>query len=457
MGEFGCVEPLVWNKRTGNLVGGHQRLKILVAKGEKKVDVSVVDLSIEREKALNVALNKVQGGWDEARLAELLDELSKLPDFDVTLTGFDMPEVEDLLAGVLNPGGEQREEVFDVEAELAKAGPVVTKPGELIELAAKGGPAVHRLLCGDSTDAAAVRRLMQGERAILFATDPPYLVGYDGTNHPGSNGKGVKRLMDGAARGSGAAAGRAAAKASRRGAGSRRGASLAPPRRDTKNKDWSDTYGVSWDDADGDPALYRGFIRAAIDEAILPNAAWYCWHASRRQAMLESVWNEAGAFAHCQVVWVKSRPVLTRTWFSWMHEPCLMGWMKGRKPPKVEKAVLPTVWQIPTIANGPERPDHPTPKPLELFEIPMRQHTRRGELCYEPFAGSGTQVIAAERLGRRCRAVEISPRYCDLIVRRFIAFIGERNADPALVKRYARRGASAARTKPTAAGAGARG
>jgi DNA modification methylase len=95
-----------------------------------------------------------------------------------------------------------------------------------------------------------------------------------------------------------------------------------------------------------------------------------------------------------------------------------------------------TLWAIDTIPNGPERPDHPTPKPLEVFEIPMRQHTKAGQLCYEPFAGSGTQIIAAERTRRRCFAMEISPHYCDVIVRRWLHLVGPSHAPKALVKRY---------------------
>ena len=397
--EFGLVEPLVWNARSGRLVGGHQRLKVLVARGESAVEVSVVDLPPDKEKALNLALNKVSGAWDEARLAALLDGLTKLPDFDMALTGFDPPEVEDLL---IDHGLRPAEaEDFDVNAELARIGAEpVTQAGDLIEL---GG---HRLLCGDCTDPAQVRRLVEsggGRLAVLFATDPPYLVGYDGTNHPVSKRKRRerqrKRLADG-------------------------------------NKDWSGTYGVSWDDADEQSELYARFVAAAVAEAVAPDAAWYCWHASRRQAALERVWADHGAFVHSQIVWVKNIPVLTRSWYAWQHEPCFMGWVKGSKPPRRSREVLPTVWRFDTLATGPARPDHPTPKPVELFEIPMRQHTQEGDLCYEPFAGSGTQVIAAERLKRRCLAMEISPVYCDLIVRRWIHFVGPGRADGGLAERY---------------------
>lgn len=390
--EFGLVEPLVWNRRTGNLVGGHQRFKILLARGVKEVDVSVVDLPIEREKALNIALNRISGDWDKRKLGALLDELTATPDLDVLLTGFDLGEIDGLIAASRLDLDPSREESFDIEEalRLAGKGPAVTKPGDLITLG-RDPRLQHRLLCGDSTDHAQVRRLMNGERAILFCTDPPYLVGYDGTNHPGK-GK--------------------------------------------ANKNWSNSYGVTWDDAVEDTALYDGFIGAAVAEAIAPNAAWYCWHASRRQAMLESMWVKHGAFVHAQIVWVKNRGVLTRTWYAWQHEPCLFGWLTGKKPPRRSSTYLSTVWQIPTIPNGDERPDHPTPKPLPVFTIPMDQHTRPGEICYEPFAGSGSQVIAAEQMGRRCFAIEISPIYCDLIIRRYIAFAGEQSVDPAIAKKY---------------------
>lgn len=408
--EFGLVEPLVWNQRTGNLVGGHQRLTALIDAGETEVDVSVVDLPLEREKALNIALNKISGRWDERKLAELLDELIRVPDFDLELTGFEIGEARDILADLLGDDAGRRPEQFDIDAALAAAGPPVTQPGDLIVL---GTDPVcqHRLLCGDSTSAADVRCLMNGERAQLFATDPPYLVNYDGTNHPKKRTRIDIRKTS---------------------------ATTPESRRRTSggNKDWSGTYGTSWDDADANPELYDRFIAAAVAEAVDPHAAWYCWHASKRQAMLEEAWIKHGAFVHCQIIWAKNRGILTRAWYLWAHEPCLMGWMQGNKPKRVDTAVLSTVWNIPTLANGPERPDHPTPKPLELFEIPMRQHTHRGEVCYEPFAGSGTQIIAAERLGRRCFAMEVSPVYCDLIVRRFIAYAGESAVAPEIAERY---------------------
>lgn len=437
--SFGCVEPLVWNHRTGNLVGGHQRFKVLVERGATHIDVSIVDLAPEQEKALNLALNKVQGDWDQHKLAALLDELCAVPEFDLAVTGFEWDEARDIIAEILGDSDGPKPEEFDVEQALKEAGPAVTKPGDLIELGID--PRIsHRLLCGDSGDPEQVRRLMNGERAVLFATDPPYLVGYDGTNHPGAKGK-FREKQSGSTRAS-------------RGQGiNEPKRSVLRPDRDalrpracaadsTQNKDWSDTYGVSWDDADENSDLYERFIAAAVSEAVLPNAAWYCWHASRRQAALEREWEKAGAFVHCQIIWVKNRGVLTRTWYMWRHEPCFFGWLKGRMPPRASDQHLPTVWQVDTLPNGADRPDHPTPKPLELFEIPMRQHTRGAlgskpaDVCYEPFAGSGTQFIAGQRLGRRCFGLEISPIYCDLIVRRFIAYAGEGAVKPEVAKKY---------------------
>lgn len=220
---------------------------------------------------------------------------------------------------------------------------------------------------------------MNGERAVLFATDRPYLVDYDGTNHPGSKKKPVAA---------------------------------------SKNKDWSETYGITWDDSDQGPDLYRNFIKVAIAEAIDPHAAWYCWHASRRQAMVEAVWVEMGAFVHQQIIWSKDRPILTRSHYLWQHEPCLFGWIKGNKPPRVSEDYLGTVWQMPSL-DGEDRPNHPTPKPLDCFAIPMRQHVEPGGLCYEPFSGSGSQIMTGEATGRQVYAVEISPSYVDVAVMRW--------------------------------------
>jgi len=265
---------------------------------------------------------------------------------------------------------------FDEAEQLRKKWGV--EPGQLWTLGE------HRLLTGDSTNTADVARLMNGDRAVLFATDPPYLVGYDGMNHPGTRPK--------------------------------------------TNTDWSGTYGKTWDEADAaqNSDLYDRFIKVAVEVAILPNAAWYCWHASRRQRMVEDAWEKNGAFVHQQIIWSKpNRPILTRSWYLWSHEPCFFGWLKGKKPPKETVDYGRTVWEIEGLNND-ERPDHPTPKPLDCFSIPMRQHTKVGDVCYEPFSGSGSQIIAGEREGRRVYAMEISPAYVAVTLERWAEATGRK-------------------------------
>ena len=340
------------------IIDGHLRAEIAE---DEKVPVLVTDLSPEEADKVLLTFDPIGGMAEE-----------------------DEEALKELMAGIDFESGELKEMFLDIEASAPKDGltdpndvPETpeeprTKPGDLWILGN------HRLLCGDSLDAQDVGRLMDGKRAVLFATDPPYLVDYDGTNHPSSG-----------------------------------------------NKNWSETYGITWDDSSQGPEFYENFVSVAVEHAIRKNAAWYCWHASRRQAMVEKVWEKFGAFVHQQIVWVKNRPVLTRCWYMGAHEPCFFGWIRGKKPPRRSTDHPTTVWDVKGL-DGDERPEHPTPKPVELFEIPIIQHTRKGDICFEPFSGSGTQIIAAERLGRSCFAMEIEPRYVDVAVRRWEKFTGEK-------------------------------
>lgn len=170
IGEFGYVDPLIWNKRTSRLVGGHQRLKVLKDMGIDEVDVVVVDMDEEKEKALNVALNKISGDWDKDKLMLLITDL-QAEDFDVSLTGFDPEELDDLFKDDLKD--DVKDDNFDVDKELKK--PTMTKPGDLWQLGE------HRLLCGDSTKEESYELLMAGKQANLVITDPPYNVNYQGS------------------------------------------------------------------------------------------------------------------------------------------------------------------------------------------------------------------------------------------------------------------------------------
>jgi DNA modification methylase len=167
---FGYVEPVLWNKRTGNIIGGHQRYKVLVELGEKEIDCVVVDMDSENEKALNIALNKVSGDWDKDKLMLLIEDLQGV-DFDVSLTGFDPAELDDLFKDSLKDN--IKEDDFDVEEELKN--PAISQLGDLWLLGE------HRLICGDSTNPKTYEDLMDGKLANLTITDPPYNVNYEGT------------------------------------------------------------------------------------------------------------------------------------------------------------------------------------------------------------------------------------------------------------------------------------
>ena len=164
--EFGYVEPVLWNKTTGHVVGGHQRLKVLIDTGVTEVECVVVEMSEEKEKALNVALNKISGEWDKDKLSLLIADLQGA-DFDVSLTGFDAVEIDKLL----NSGMDAEDDDFDVDAELEK--PAFSKLGDLWTLGR------HKVICGDSTKPETYAALMGGKQANLILTDPPYGIDYD--------------------------------------------------------------------------------------------------------------------------------------------------------------------------------------------------------------------------------------------------------------------------------------
>ncbi len=168
--QFGYVEPVIWNKTTGRVVGGHQRLKVLMDMGMTEVDCVVVAMDEEKEKALNIALNKISGDWDKDKLALLIADLQGA-DFDVSLTGFEPAEIDALFKDTLKDG--VKDDDFDVGAELAQ--PTMTKPGDIWTLGR------HRLICGDSTKAETYDLLMGSTKANLVITDPPYNVNYEGS------------------------------------------------------------------------------------------------------------------------------------------------------------------------------------------------------------------------------------------------------------------------------------
>ena len=379
---FGFRQPIVVDA-DGVIIAGHTRLKAAERLGLDTVPVHVAqDLSPEQARALRLADNKLHelSSWDTALLPIELADLRDA-EFDLSVLGFDMSEVEAMLA----PAGTEGQTPADDVPETPDDDDVVTRPGDLWVLGR------HRLLCGDSTNAADVDRLMDGERAALVATDPPYLVEYTGERPSGPNGE-------------------------------RRG------------KDWTENYReIDIDDAEG---FFRGVFEHVV-RVIAPRAAIYCWHAHKRCGVIQSVWADLGILDHQSVVWVKPTPVFGRVFWHFRHEPCMMGWVRGSKPEHDGDHSMETnsVWELGWEggaggASGGEKSrvtgnEHPTQKPVELFARPMRKHTKPGRVCYEPFCGSGSQLIAGEQEGRRVFAMEISPAFVDVAVRRWQRFTGE--------------------------------
>lgn len=362
--RFGQAEPLVVQKRTGRVVGGNGRLVAMKALGWTEADVVELDIDDLQATALGIALNKTaeSAEWDLPALTALLQQLQA--EDALVGVGFEDTDIDGLLRQM------EKElaacELADPGAQEPPANPV-TSLGELWILGQ------HRLLCGDSTKPEDLARLMAGEQAQLLATDPPYLVDYDGQNHPQSY---VNRP-------------------------------------ETANKSWD-----AYKDPQTGLAFFRGWIEACLTHC-RADVPVYQWHAHRRQALVEQAWVECGLLVHQQIIWVKSRPVLTRSHFMWQHEPCFFGWPQGSMPDKARKPEpnATTVWQVDQI--GSQDGIHPTQKPTELFERPIGWHTRAGEVCLEPFSGSGTQIMAAEKLGRRCFAMEQAAPYVDAAVLRW--------------------------------------
>lgn len=387
--EFGYIDPLIWNKRTGNLVGGHQRFKILLAKGIAEIEVSVVDLSLEKEKALNIALNKISGQWNKDKLASLLDELCQTPNLDIELTGFDMPEIENLVADTLN--GLEAEDDFDVDAELSKDLPTVTKPGDVIELGLHGE---HLLICGDVTKPADVTALLGKFRCQLCHTDPPYGVSYDRRNRPTS--KAMNNKID---------------------PGQARSMKL-------HNDDLS-------------PKRYRQWFSKVVDainEAIVPGAAYYIWNSHKNFGLMHDLLSERNFKISCVITWAKESFSPNFSDFNEQVEFCLYGWKGGARHkwygPKNES----TLWRI--NRDRTLHYSHPTQKALELAERAIRNSSKSGDIIFDPFLGSGTSLIAAARLGRRCFGMEIEPKYCDISVRRYIATAGKDAVSKKIADRF---------------------
>lgn len=330
--------------------------------------------AISEDEARRRALrdNGQWGDWQEQQLAEILYGM-KQGGQEVDTLGFDEKTMARLLASVggTRMGGED-------DDEIAPPAEPVTRPGDLIAL----GP--HRLICGDATDPGTVARLFGGDQAGLLWTDPPYGVAYQ-----------TKLSKEEA---------------------------VARHRR-------TDGKEVSRDDLT--PEQTQELIAAALRiarERMRPGAAFYvCSPSGDMELHFRLALRDAGLALRQSLVWVKDQFVMGRHDYHYRHETLLYGWKDGAAHTFNGDRTLDTVWEVPRPRQSEE---HPTMKPIELVERSLRNSSRADDVVYDPFAGSGTTVLAAEKTGRRALAAEIDPGYCDVVVARWEKHSGKRAERP---------------------------
>ena len=364
--QFGFVDPVIARREDGAVVGGHQRLLAARKLGLKTVPVVYVDLSLEQARLLNLALNKISGSWDDELLARMVADLSSLEEVDLSLSGFNDDELGKLLKKLDARERGEREEAFDLDAALEAAQAAHgAKRGDLWALGS------HRLLCGDATDPKAVARLLDGKRANVAFTDPPYNVSLG--DH-GGQGRGQRR---------------------------RRLKNDALP-----EEQW-ETFCRSW-------------ARHLLDHT---DGAVYVCMSTKEWPLVSRVLEETGGHWSDTIVWAKDRFVLGRAHYQRGYEPMWYGWREGAKPHWCGARDQSDVWRI---ARPSSSEAHPTMKPLELVERALRNSSRESDAVLDLFLGSGTTLIAAERTGRVCYGMELDPHYAQVAVLRWEAFTGEK-------------------------------
>lgn len=350
--EFGFINPVIIDRDFG-VIAGHGR--ILAAKGERidKVPCVFADhLSEAQKKAYIIADNRMamDAGWDEELLRVEIETL-QAEAFDLSITGFDEKE----LSKLFDDGTEVKEDDFDVDEELNK--PTFSKAGDVWTLGR------HRLFCGDSTKAESYETLMQGKKANLVLTDPPYNVNYEGT------------------------AGK------------------------IKNDNMADSK------------FYQFLLDAFsnIEKVMADDASIYVFHADTEGLNFRKAFSDAGFYLSGCCIWKKPSLVLGRSPYQWQHEPCLYGWKKNGKHQWYSDRKQTTIWEFEKTKKN---TDHPTMKPVPLLAYPIQNSSMSNTLVLDPFGGSGSTLIACEQLDRSCFTIELDEKYCDVIVKRYIEQVG---------------------------------
>ena len=354
--EFGYVAPVIVNADM-TVIGGHQRLKVLKELGYTEIECNVVDLDKDKEKALNIALNKITGEWDNAKLEELLAEL-KETNIDMDMTGFSFDEVDNMLKDITG----SKEDDFDVDQALNEIEEPTSKPGDVWILGR------HRLMCGNSTQKEEVMRLMNKQEADMLLTDPPYNVDY-----VGKTSEALKIEND--------------------------------------NMNETEFYNFLID-------AFRNMF-----ESVKYGGSIYVFHADTEGLNFRNAFKAVGfKLAQC-LVWVKNTFVMGRQDYQWRHEPILYGWKEGAGHYFVDNRKQSTVLEF----DKPNRnAEHPTMKPIDLLVYLIKNSSKENDIILDLFGGSGSTLIAAEQIQRTCYTMELDPKYCDVIIRRWENLTGQK-------------------------------
>jgi DNA modification methylase len=371
--EFGFAAPVL-ARSTGEVVDGHLRLKAARKLGMTEVPVIPCDGWTDAQvKAFRLMVNRSVSwaDWDLELLAAEFEELQVMG-FDLTLTGFDTREI-DAFTLQTNPAEDDVPPVPEVP---------VSRPGDLWLC----GP--HRVLCGDATSESDVARLLECLKPFLMVTDPPYGVELDmewrdraGHNEMGPAAKSyMKQRIE--------------------------GHTATTISGDTK-ADWSDAFALV----------------PTLDVA-------YAWHATSHLVEVAVGLDRIGFHVRQQIIWNKTAAAMSRQAYHWKHEPCWYAVRRGKTARWLGSRDQNTIWDAASpkqIMGGSKEGkfDHPTQKPVELMRRPLLNHTKRGELVYDPFLGSGTTLAAAELTQRVCLGLELDPRYVDVVVLRWQTLSGQ--------------------------------
>ena len=364
--DFGFKNPIIVDK-DNVIIAGHTRLKAAYKLGLTEAPVIVADdLDEDKVKAFRLVDNRTAevAAWDFAKLEE------ELKNIEMPMEAFDF----NFEAMGFEPEEEEPKEVIEDDVpEVDEANEPTTKLGDIWQLGE------HRLMCGDSTDKDAAQRLMGGDKADLLVTDPPYNVALG------------------------------------------MGGSVDEARKRHRRTDGL----VIMNDKMEDSEFYNfllAFYKNAYEQ-LKEGASFYIWHADNEGLNFRLALKDAGFQLRQTLIWNKNAMTLGRQDYQWKHEPCLYGWKDGASHNWYSDRCQTTVLDF----NKPSRSEeHPTMKPLDLIGYQIQNSSKKGDIVLDLFGGSGSTLIACEQLNRKCYTMELDPKYCDVIIKRWETLTGEK-------------------------------